>query len=1048
LPPPTGFRLSPQQARLWSLCLAEGEAPFVARAILALEGGLDTRALEGALREVVGRHEILRTTYQALPGTSAALQVPGPVPVLLLEREDLSGLPGPEQEAKLASTAGPAFHLAALGADRHALVLATPALSADRQSLALCLREVAEAYAAQVEHRTLGSPPAQYADVAEIFNQCLEAEDTREGRRYWEEAEPQPAAAAVSGGGAFQPGRMRVPLALTGEALQAAAARAGVAWEDFVLAGWQLLLSRLSGEPGWGVAVRFDGRTYEGLEAVPGLFERYLPLRCALPGRAPFAEVARAVAQARREAAERQDYSQPGRAPRPRGVAFEAFTWPEPVRAAGVAFTATRLEACTERHELKLACTRRGGGLELELHHDRARRAPAEVARLAERLSTLLEAAAASPGRAADALPVVGPEELRLLQGLQRHERPCDTEGTFHERFDDQARRTPEAVAVVSEEEQLTYAQLASAANRLAWHLREQGVGPEARVGLLLERSAEQVVALLAILKAGGAFVPLDPMHPRGRLESILRQAGAHLVVTRSHLQPLLPSGVARPLCLDLEAGSIGRAPSSPPASGAAPDNLAYVLFTSGSTGQPKGVMITHRSLLNLAAALREQVYEGRPGGLRVSLSAPLVFDASVKQWVQLLYGDSLHVIPEEARPDAARMGALARARGLDVLDCTPSLLVPLLEQGLGREPGFSPALVLVGGEALDERTWNELRARERTRPVNLYGPTECTVDATACAVRERPAPSIGRVLANVRAHVLDGHLLPVPLGVPGELFIGGAGVGRGYVGRPGLSAERFLPDPFGPPGARLYRTGDLCRLQEDGHLEFLGRVDHQVKLRGLRIELGEIESRLRAHPEVAEAVVVVQRPAGGEARLAGYFVPRGSAAPQGLRAFLREALPEYMVPSALVALPRLPLNHNGKLDRAALPEPPQHPEGEVQDELPLDHLEEAIAAIWRQLLKLDKVGRHGNFFDLGGHSLLLVEAQGKLSAALGRRLSVVELFQHPTVAALARHISGAPSPAAGGSTASPPSVDERARRQRESFQQQALRAKAGRGKR
>ncbi|NMO13898.1 amino acid adenylation domain-containing protein [Pyxidicoccus fallax] len=1068
----SGFRLSPQQARLWSHLAPTPSASARARAVLMLEGPMDASRLERAVRGLISQHEILRTSYRRLAGTGAAVQVPGDVPATVLEVLDWSALPAAEAQARLESLlsaeaspeeAPAPFKRVVLGTERQALVVDLPAPSMDRQSLLLLARELGAALegagAADAE------PPPQYADVAEVFHQLLESEETSDGRRYWKSRDLSGATGTTlstrrpgAGGSWTRPGRQSLALsARTASALEALAGRLGARVADVVLAGWMVLLARMGGLDEACVAVRYDGRTFEGLDVALGLFERWLPMRAPSNARVRFEEWVREVARECREAEAWQDYFEasaflpgatPGAAPPPLSFSFAEATRPAPVQAGGLEVSITHVESRTERAELALTLVRgEPGASSLELEHDASAYTSSEATRLLERLEALLSEAAASPERALEALPWVSAQELRALAGFNATARDYDTDGTLPARFDARARATPDAVAVAFEDDSLSFSALAERANRMAWHLRAKGVGPEVRVAVCLERSVEQFVVLLAILKAGGAFVPLDPTYPRERLAYVIQQSGAPLVITRSHLRrAVLPEGTHTFVCLDEASEAIAASPAHAPEVTLAPENVAYVIFTSGSTGRPKGVMIPHRSALNLAATLRDTVYQGRGPGLRVSVNAPLVFDASVKQWLQLLNGHSLHIVPEEVRPDAERMRAWVQRHAVDVLDCTPSLLVPMLARGLGREPDFSPLMVLVGGEAIDARTWAELAARPATRFVNMYGPTECTVNATTCPISDSAEPSIGGPLGNVRVHVLDAGLRPVPLGVPGELFIGGAGVGRGYDGRPELTAERFVPDPFSPvPGARLYRTGDVGRYREDGRIEFSGRADFQVKVRGYRIEPGEIESLMRAHPEVAEAVVLVRE---GEARLVGYFVPRSGGADAELaaqlRGFLREKLPEYMLPSVLVPLARMPLTRNGKVDRGALPDPAAVQRDAAPYEAPTSELEQRIASIWQEALKVERVGLHGNFFDLGGHSLLMVQVHEKLSAAFGRRFSMVELFQHPTVASLAKYIAQQSSP----DDAKQQARDERARKQHQAMQQQALKAKAGRGKR
>jgi amino acid adenylation domain-containing protein len=1039
---------------LWSL-LAAAPAPSArARAALMIDGELDAARLERAVREVVSRHEVLRTTYRRLPGTGAGVQVPGDVPATLLKV--LDGSNGPTQVSTLMSAEGtvdsPAsLTLVVFGARQHVLVVDLPALSADRRSMVLFARELGRA----LEGHTDAEPPPQYADVAEAFHQILESEEASDGRRYWKARDSSGAtgvALPTRLPGASGPWTLPgfESLELKQRTVNALAGLAGAELSDVVLAGWMLLLGRMGTRDEACVAVRSDGRTFEGLDVALGLFERWLPLRTPLSSQARFQDLVREVARERRDAATWQDDFD-AVYPAPLSFSFQEGFRPEPVRAAGLRISVIQVEARAERAELALTLVRgRDEFVTLELEHDKGAYPSAEAARLLERLAALLDEAASAPERPLASLSWVGSRELAELEAFNRTGRDYDTASTIPARFDLRAGERPDAVAAAFEDEQLTFSQLAERANRLAWHLRSKGVGPEVRVAVCLERSVEQLVALLGILKAGGVFVPLDPTYPRERLAYVIQQSGAPLALTRSHLRgTVVPEGAHAIVCLDQEAEALAAAPTHAPEVALHPESAAYVIFTSGSTGRPKGAVIAHRSALNLAATLRDTVYQGRGPGLRVSVNAPLVFDASVKQWLQLLNGHSLHIVPEEVRPDAARMRQWVKRHAVDVLDCTPSLLVPMLAQGLGREPDFSPALVLVGGEAIDARTWAELASRPATRFVNMYGPTECTVNATTCPVADSKEPSIGGPLGNVRVHVLDARLRPVPLGVPGELFIGGAGVARGYEGRPDLTAERFVPDPFSPvPGARLYRTGDVGRYREDGRIEFHGRADFQVKVRGYRIELGEIEALMRTHPELADAVVVVRAE-----RLVAYFVPARGPGSEGdlaaqLRGFLREHLPEYMLPSVFMPLARLPLNRNGKLDRGALPEPREGHTDAAPYEAPTTELEQRIAAIWQEALKVERVGLHGNFFDLGGHSLLMVQVHEKLSAAFGRRFSMVELFQHPTVASLAKYIAQQSSPDAAKDDAKQQARDERARKQLQAMQQQALKTKAGRGKR
>jgi amino acid adenylation domain-containing protein len=542
-------------------------------------------------------------------------------------------------------------------------------------------------------------------------------------------------------------------------------------------------------------------------------------------------------------------------------------------------------------------------------------------------------------------------------------------------------------------------------------------VGPEDRVGICVERSLDMVAAVLGVLKAGGAYVPLDPSHPRERLAYVLLDAGAAVLLTRESVLERLPGladGAGRILCIDRDGEAIARGSSANPDLPSSADRLAYVIYTSGSTGQPKGVQVPHRALVNFLASMRRQ--PGLAGDDAVLAVTTLSFDiAALELFLPLLAGARVIVAPAETLGDGAALARLLKDSGATVLQATPATWRLLLESGWEGDPGLR---LLCGGEALPRELAERLLDKGASL-WNLYGPTETTVWSAVDRVRRGAGPvPLGRPIANTRLHLLDRAGQPVPAGVPGELLIGGAGVTRGYLGQPALTAERYLPDPFSPePGARLYRTGDLVRRRADGALEFLGRADFQVKIRGFRIELGEIEETLARCPAVRQAVVAAREDASGDRRLVAYVVPRGenggdpveSFDPAVLRSFLRERLPESMAPSVWVPLAELPLTPNGKVDRKALPAPDASRAGRAAGRVaPRTAAERAVAEVWSEVLRLEGIGAHDNFFELGGHSLLLVQVQRRLRQRFARELSVVDLFKHPTVEALAVHLEGA----------------------------------------
>jgi amino acid adenylation domain-containing protein len=571
-----------------------------------------------------------------------------------------------------------------------------------------------------------------------------------------------------------------------------------------------------------------------------------------------------------------------------------------------------------------------------------------------------------------------------------------------HELFAEQAARTPDAVAVVFAEESLTYRELDRRSNQLAHHLRGLGVGPEVVVGLCVERSLAMVVGLLGILKAGGAYLPLDPSYPPDRLAFMLEDARAPVLVTQERVRACVPAHGALVVQLDADWPLVASEPSTAPVSEVVPDHLAYVIYTSGSTGRPKGVMIRHRNVVSLfSSAPLGSCFGPRDVVLAVT---SLSFDISALELLlPLLSGARVVVAASAIVADGVELHRLFNDAGVTAMQATPTSWHLLLSAGWSAS---IPVRALCGGEALTRDLANQLL--ERGAEVwNLYGPTETTIWSAVMLLRESgtDAVPIGRPLANTQLYVLDGDLSPVPIGVAGELYIGGVGLARGYLNRPGLTAERFVPNPFAV-GERLYRTGDLGRWRADGTLEFLGRIDHQVKVRGFRIELGEIEAALLQHPGVRQAVTVARDDGPGEKRLVAYVVPHDGLGPSAgdLRAHLKASLPDYMVPSAFVMMPALPLTPNGKVDRRALPAP----DGQAEQRLyvaPRTPSEEMLAAILADVLRLPRVGVHDNFFDLGGHSLLAMRVTARVRQTFGVELPLRTIFQTPTIAELANHL-------------------------------------------
>jgi amino acid adenylation domain-containing protein len=622
------------------------------------------------------------------------------------------------------------------------------------------------------------------------------------------------------------------------------------------------------------------------------------------------------------------------------------------------------------------------------------------VARMARHYEMLLQSIADDPGKSVSALQLLcEPERRKLLVEWNQTQHDFPSDKCVHELFEEQVERTPEAIAVVFEDQRLTYRELDKRANQLARHLQKVGVGPETLVGICVERSLEVVIALLGILKAGGAYVPLDPQYPKERLAFMLEDAQPKVLLIQQRWLKSLPDHPAQVVRLDADWPIISGLAGTRVQKQTTAENLAYVIYTSGSTGRPKGVLLEHRGLCNLVQAQTEE-FEIRTDS-RVLQFASLNFDASVSEiFTALLVGAVLVVARKESMLPGADLVRLLQEQAVSVVTLPPSVLAVMPSEEF-------PALrtVISAGEPCTAEIasrWGQGR-----RFINAYGPTESTVCASlAVCLEGKGRPSIGRPIANTQIYILDRHLQPVPIGVPGELHIGGIGLARGYHNRPELTAEKFIAHPFSTdPGSRIYKTGDLARYLPDGAIEYLGRLDHQVKLRGFRIELGEIESVLSQQADVKSCIVVLREDKAGDKRLVAYYVGVAGLETAPLRERLRARLPEFMVPSAFVALEAFPLNPNGKVDRKALPAPQAPPAASFA--APESKLERSISAIWARELGLEKVGLHDNFFDIGGHSLLLIRIQTLLQQELTVPIAVADMFQYPTVFAMARHLSG-----------------------------------------
>ncbi|MFL6195586.1 MAG: non-ribosomal peptide synthase/polyketide synthase [Thermoanaerobaculia bacterium] len=1028
--------LSFAQQRLWLLDrLRPGSAVYNIPLLFRVSGPLRPEILIQALEEVRSRHEALRTVFAFVAGEPAQVILPEvpATPVI-----DLGGMPAAERQAevrRLAAeeaerpfdlSAGPLVRAALyrLDEEEHALLLNLHHIVADGWSVGVLGRELKALYAAFAAGLPSPLPPlpVQYADFALWQREWLAGEALEAQLAFWRERlagltplelatdRPRPPVQTFRGGVE----RLALP-AGTVEELHHASAAQGATLFMTLLAAFQALLHRHTGQEDLAVGTPVANRARPEVEGLIGFFVNTLVLRADLSGDPAFAGLLGRVRETALAAYAHQDLPferlveelAPGRDLSRTPLFQVAFALqdeepPALELGAGIVACSEEIPGSSSKFDLSLHVERRPGGWGLAAEYATDLFDGATIQRMLRRFSILLGGIAAQPGARLSDLPLLTPEEReQLLVEWNRTESAYPREATIPALFAGQARRTPGAVAVVAGDERLTYGELAGRADRLARRLRALGVGPEVPVALLLERSPEMVVAMLAVLAAGGVYVPLDPKDPIERLRFVLEDTGAPVVVVREALpEGLETADGARLVVLDaLEDAAPPLHPDE-----AAPANLAYVIYTSGSTGRPKGVAVHHQAVSRLV--LGTDYLQIAPGNRIAHLANPAFDAATFEVWGALLNGATLVVIPREVALSPQRLAGEIAAQGVTALFCTTALFNLLVREAPGVFGGLHT--VLFGGERVDPAT---VRACLETAPparlLHVYGPTEGTTFTTWHRVEKAVAGEtvpIGLPLANTTVHVLDQNLRPVPVGVPGELYAGGDGVARGYLHRPDLTAERFVPDPFAAPGARLYRTGDLVRRRSTGDIEFLGRLDNQVKVRGFRVELGEIEAVLLAHPRVTAAAVLVREDGPGDRRLIAYVAAEATPDLAGeLRDLLRARLPEPMVPSAFAVLDALPLNPNGKIDRKALamvdPEPGTARADFVAPRTPL---EERVAAIWREVLGIEEIGAHDSFWDLGGHSLVATKVLARLNEAIGVELPLQTLFEHPTPAGLA----------------------------------------------
>ncbi|CRK56687.1 Siderophore biosynthesis non-ribosomal peptide synthetase modules [Alloactinosynnema sp. L-07] len=1023
---PRHVPLSPAQRRLWFLHRLDGPSatynlPFAAR----LTGPLDVPALRAAVTDVAARHESLRTTFPEVDGTPEQ-HVHNTVTVPFEEVATTeAALPADLAAVALRPIALETeipirVTLLRVAADDHVLSLVVHHIAGDDWSTGPLLRDLSTAYAA----RRLGqSPqwtklPVQYVDYTLWQRDLLGAAAdpgsllARQVRHWADTLAGLPDAIALptdrprSSRSGTPGGRVRsvVPAGTTAR-LRALLADTGASELMLAHTAVAMLLGKLGAGADIPLGALVSGRSDAALDQLVGFFVNTVVLRVDLSGDPTPREIVRRVRATALDAYAHADapFDSVVEAVNPdRSASHPLFQtlvdyWNPGAADADLhglnGLTASPIDAAgTAPAKFDLAFTftaDHDGTWRASLEYDGDLFDPATAESLLDRLGRVLDALADRPDQPLSTVDLLGSGERRVLLEDWNPTAVDRPNRTVVDLFAEQVAKTPDTVAVTCGTDAMTFAEVDRRADALAGHLAARGVAPEVRVGIALPRSVDVVVALLAVWKAGGVAVPVDPRHPADRVAAILADAAPALVITTRS------AGIAGPVVAMDEPWSESAIPTRP-----LPASAAYIVFTSGSTGRPKGVIVTHDAVVNLATAHREALMGSPNRPLHVLNMMSFAFDATFDPLMWMLAGHTMRVLPDALMGDSAAIVDHVREHGVDYVDAPPSLLELLVADGLLDNP---PAMIATGAEAVGSTLWDRLATTPGVTAINFYGPTECTVDALWTPITADAAPHIGRPLANARCYVLDGALSPVPVGVPGELYVAGAGLARGYAERPGDTAARFVADPFGPPGSRLYRTGDLVRWRHNGTVEFLGRVDDQVKIRGYRVEPGEVEAALTAFPEVVQAAVVARTDAG-VTRLVGYVTGLG-VDPAHLREELAKSLPDYLVPAVIVVLDALPSTPNGKLDRRALPAP----EFTAGGTAPRTDAERLVATLFGEVLGVKDVGVDDSFFALGGHSLLAARLISRLRAEHGGDLSMRTVFDTPTVGGLAARLDTEP---------------------------------------
>jgi amino acid adenylation domain-containing protein len=1053
---PQGFPLSFAQQRLWFLDQLQPNNPFYNEpTVVRLTGVLNRAALQQSLNEIVRRHEALRTTF-ALAGEQP-MQFVAPTLMLDIPVVDLRSLPPDAQEREIRRlateeirlpfdlTQGPLVRVTLLQLDDtvHVVFLTMHHIISDGWSMGVFIRELTALYQAFSHGNPSPLPdlPIQYADFAVWQRQWLQGDVLNAHLSYWTQQlggtvpllqlpTDRPRPRVQSFNGATQSFCLSPSLT---DALQALSRQEGVTLFMTLLAAFKTLLHRYTGQDDILVGSPIANRNRTEIEGLIGFFVNTLVLRTDLSGNPSFREVLGRVREVALAAYTHQDlpFEYVVEALQPERdlsynplfqVSFVLQNDPDTeLKLPDLTLSSLKPDTHTAKFDLSLTMQETETGLAGTFEYSTDLFDAATLERTIAHFSMLLAGVVAAPDRRISELPLLtDTERHQLLVAWNQRE---DLSGYFssdlpldrciHQHFEAQAEATPDAVAVVFENQQLTFAELNSRSNQLAHYLRSIGVKPDVLVGICIDRSVEMIVGLLGILKAGGAYVPLDPAYPQARLAFMVADTQIPVLLTNEKCSYVLADiiGLANPtpfvIRLDADWNAIAQHSPLNPVHHTTPDNLAYVIYTSGSTGTPKGVLGCHRGAVN---RLGWNPYPLTPDDICCQKTSLNFVDSVWELFAPLLHGLCTVIIPDAILKDLHQFVQTLSDQQVTRIVLVPSLLRVLLDLFPNLQEQLPRLNYWVSsGEALSLELCQRFQQQmPQSILINLYGSSEVSADVTWYDTQTSPALGvvpIGCPIPNIQVYVLDRHMQPVPIGIVGELYVGGEGLARGYLNRPDLTAERFIPDPFSQrSGTFLYRTGDLARYRSNGEIEYWGRVDHQVKLRGIRVEPGDIEAALKQHPQVQDAVVIAREDDPKDRRLVAYVVSSQSQTLnlRLLRDFLNDKLPSYLIPDTLVELEALPLTPNGKVNRQALPAPDRHTQLELDFIAPQTPMEQDIAQIWTELLKLERVGVNDNFFDMGGHSLLATQLTSRVRTTLGVELSLRDLFTFPTIKQMA----------------------------------------------